>query len=124
MAEKYESSSMVRDNLVIGSYQPKTMEVAIVNGGGALVRGTVLGQITTGGKYQKCAIGAIDGSAVARCILAADVDATLAEKKALAYVDGEFNENVLTFGTATDAEDVREPLRSVGIVISASVVTG
>lgn len=62
--------------------------VTIVSGAGNLVAGTVLGKITTGGKYQPSPDTGSDGSQVAVAILATPVDATAADQAAMAVVVG------------------------------------
>lgn len=60
--------------------------VTIASGAGALVAGTVLGKITTGGKYVAYDNAASDGSQVAAGVLFAAVDATSADVPAVAHV--------------------------------------
>lgn len=82
---------------------------------GALIRGTVLGKITATGKYIASLSAAGDGSQTPDCILAEDVDATAADKEAMAYFTGDFDATALTLGTAHTAAAITEGLRAKGI---------
>lgn len=60
--------------------------VTIVSGSGKLIAGTVLGQITVGGKYKPYDNNNSDGSETAKAILVYDVDATSADATAVVIV--------------------------------------
>ena len=60
--------------------------VTIVSGSGKLFAGTVLGQITVGGKYKPYDNNNTDGSETAKAILVYDVDATSADATAVVIV--------------------------------------
>lgn len=60
--------------------------VTIVSGSGKLLAGTVLGQITVGGKYKPYDNNNTDGSETAKAILVYDVDATSADVVAVVIV--------------------------------------
>lgn len=60
--------------------------VTIVSGSGKLLAGTVLGQITVGGKYKPYDNNNSDGSETAKAVLVYDVDATSADIAAVAIV--------------------------------------
>jgi hypothetical protein len=110
------------DNLLADAPVTHWLEdVTIVSGAGVLVRGTLLGRITSGGKYQTSLSGAGDGSQTPVAILAKDVDATEADVVAPVYVAGGFNERAVTFGTAHTADSVRAALRALGIYLSPTV---
>ncbi len=113
--------TFVPDNLVAGSTQLVT-DTVIVASSAALVRGAVLGKITSGGKLILSATGAGDGSEVANAILAEDCDASGGDVSGVVvYVKGEFNENELTFGTGHDATTVKPQLRDLGIFTKSAV---
>lgn len=77
--------------------------VTIASGAGILAAGTVLGQITASGKYVASAVGAADGSQVAKAVLLAEVDATSADVAAVALTrDCEVNGNILTYAADRD----------------------
>lgn len=60
--------------------------LTIVSGSGKLLAGTVLGQITVGGKYKPYDNDNSDGSQTAKAILVYDVDATSADVAAVCIV--------------------------------------
>lgn len=97
--------------LVGGKYRSKKVTIDT----GVLTRGTLLGKITASGKYIKSASAAGDGSQTPDAILAEDVDATAADKEAMVYYTGDFDETAVTFGTGHTAASVREGLRAKGI---------
>lgn len=74
------------------------------------------------GKFKKANSANVDGSQEVDCILCEDVDATLAAVVTSAYIEGEFNENAMTFGGADTADTHREALRLKGIILRDSVV--
>lgn len=73
------------------------------------------------GKYKLAVAAAVDGSAVAKRILAVAVDATSADKNAPVYMTGEFRKNMLTFGSGHTAATVRTALEAHNIYIRESV---
>lgn len=112
--------SYANDNLFAGEQPAQTRKVTLVSGQN-LVRGALLGRITTGGKYTLSLSGSSDGSQTPRAILAHDVDASGGDKDALVYEAGDFNESALTFGTAHTAASVRDGLRGLGIFMHANL---
>ncbi len=108
------------DNLVAGTTQLVTESVTIVSGQ-TIVRGAVLGKITTGGKYTLSLTGSSDGSEKAYAIAAEDVDASGGDEAAAVYIKGEFNENSLTLGTGHTIDTAKTDLRDVGINIKTAV---
>lgn len=77
--------------------------------------------VTGSGKYVLSASADIDGSQRATHILADAVDASSGDKKGPAYMEGEFNENDLTFGTDHTADSVRADLLARGIILRDTV---
>lgn len=71
---------------VLRDYTRET--VTIASGAGKLASGTVLGKITTGGKYTTLAPAATNGSQNAAGILWADVDATDADAPGVVILRG------------------------------------
>jgi hypothetical protein len=71
---------------VLRDYTRET--VTLVSGAGELAPGTVLGQITTGGKYTTLAPAALDGSETAAGILWGAVDATAGDAAGVALLRG------------------------------------
>lgn len=112
------------DNLIAGDNVGPVTEgrITIVSGAGVLLRGTLLGKITTGGKYATSLSASSDGSQTPVAILANDVDATAADvTNVLVYTSGEFNERAIIFGTAHTAATTRDALRARGIHLKDSV---
>lgn len=108
------------DGLIAGTQVPVLVEgVTIASGQGLLRRGTVLGVVTSTGKSVAVNKAASDGSQNPRSILTDDIDATTEEVKTTAYISGEFNKNVLSFGGKTDkAADFELELRKLGIFLN------
>lgn len=71
--------------------------------------------VAAGTKYVKSLATATDGSQVPTAVLAEDVDATAADKEAMAFTAAGVNENALVYGTGHTAASVREGLRTKGI---------
>lgn len=94
-------------------------KVTVVSGAGALKAGTLLGKITTGGKYttwdNRTSGGATDGSEVLVGVLVHDVDATSADQPAVIYVDGTFLQSALTAVT-TVTVDTKNTLGTINII--------
>jgi hypothetical protein len=84
-----------------------------------VVRGTVLGIITSGGKVVKSLSASSDGSQTPALVAAMDCDAATvsADKEIECYVRGNFNEHALVLGTAHTLASIREGLRSKGIFL-------
>jgi len=90
-------------DMYLGSYPLAVRGVTIVSGAGVLARGTVIGKITTGGKYKTALAASGDGSETPRLILGEDVDASVADVAAKAYCSGDFDASKLTFGAGITA---------------------
>jgi len=63
----------------------------------------------------------VDGSNVPYAILAADTDASAADKTCPLYKAGEYNSNALTFGGTDTAATHKEALRDLGILLRNSI---
>ncbi len=99
-----------------------TNEGTILSGQGVLVRGTVLGRQTSGGKLVIVdSDGTDDGRRAPYAVLAEDVDATSADKKVVVYMTGEFNEDALVFGTGDTKETHRAALRLLNIHLKTTI---
>ncbi len=109
-----------RDNLLAGDFPIVTESVTIISGQN-LKRGTLLGQITSGKKWNKSLVGAGDGSQTPRGILAKDIDASSADKIAPIYVSGEFNQNQVIFGTGHTAASVKIALKALSIFLKDTI---
>ncbi len=113
----FKSTSYDPENILAGGHH-RTALVTLTDIGtsGALVRGTVLGMITSGEKYGLSLNASADGSEDARAILIEDNDPTGADISNVGvYIDGDFNEDKLTYGTGQTKANVKESLRAVGI---------
>lgn len=93
-----------------------TASLTLVSGQN-VTRGTVLGQITSGGKLNKSLSAASDGSQTPMAIAAEDKDASGGDKTILVYLAGGFKAGRLTFGTAHTAASTRVALAQKGIYL-------
>lgn len=99
-----------RDNIVIAS------------GAGVIAPGTVLGRLTTGGKYVPSPATGSDGSQTGVAINLYEVDATSADVKVAAITrDAEVNGKTLSFASSVD-DDAKKAtkatqLAAVGIIV-------
>jgi hypothetical protein len=105
------------DNLIAGQF-PRVSRVVTILTGANLVAGSVLGKITANSKFKLAASASGDGSQVPDAILAEDCDATAADKQAVVYYAGEFNELALTFGAGITADSARDTLRDKSILLT------
>ena len=95
-------------------------EITLASGAGVLEPGTVLGQVTVGGKYVQLDQDAADGSEVAAAILYRDQDATTADVKALAITrDAEVNALNLIWPADIDAG---EKTTAIGQLEAAGII--
>jgi len=78
--------------------------------------------LNASGKCVEVDSAGTDGRAEVFGILCDDVDATLGDKTAVAYMTGEFNENALTFGGNDGVETYRDAARALGIFFKPTVV--
>lgn len=111
----------VPDALIAGNAHLLAGRKVTIISGQNLVRGTVLGRITSGGKYNKSLSAASDGSQTPDLILAEDCDASAGDQQALAYSRGDFNAGALTLGASHTVASITEGLRVKGIVILPNV---
>jgi hypothetical protein len=105
---------LTRDNLVAGDFPMITEELTILSGNN-LKRGTVLGKITASGKCVAVDSSKSDGSEVVFAVLSEDMDATLEDKQACAYLTGEFNKDALIFGGTDTIDTHKTALRNLSI---------
>lgn len=108
------------DNLFAGNVFPIVTDKGTITGA-SLVRGTVLGQITVGGKLVAVDSTKADGSQTVYAILAEDTDASGGDKIAPVYLTGEFNEASLTFGGTDTAADHKGDARTLSIFFKTAV---
>ncbi|WP_094607740.1 hypothetical protein SPSIL_008980 [Sporomusa silvacetica DSM 10669] len=121
MAELVNSIDTFEYDGLIGGCNPavSTKNVTIASGAGKLVRGTVLGVITTSGKYTTVNSTNTDGSQTAKAILVYDVDATSADVITPVYWAGPFNREALVFGGTDTADTHEDALRDVNILLTS-----
>lgn len=100
------TGSYTPGDMLLGGFPVLTRTVTIVSGAGVLARGTVLGKITTGGKYKTSLTASGDGSETPKRILAEAVDASSGDVVAEVYETGIFDASKLTIGTGHDADSV------------------
>lgn len=111
--------TLTRVNLMAGDRDEmgwNDYKVTIVSGQN-LVAGTVLGQITTGGKYTKSLSASSDGSQTPVAVLLHDVDASGGDKEAMIRKTGVFNSAALTLGASHTVSSIRAGLEDRGIFL-------
>lgn len=96
-------------------------KVTVVSGAGKLAAGTVLGKITTGGKYQPSPATGSDGSQTAVAVLLYPVDATSADVDAVISARlSRLNAKVLTYAASVDDDTKKNAkiaqLAAVGLI--------
>lgn len=96
--------------------------VTLAAGSGKLLPGTVLGKVTTGGKYTVLAPGATNGSQNAAGVLWAAADASDADRAAVVIVRGPaiLNQSELTLPegiTEAQMTSLTTALTALGIVL-------
>jgi hypothetical protein len=111
------NSATTTDNLIGSNGDNLLGRKYTLISGQNVVRGTVLGKITASGKLNKSLSAASDGSEVPYAIAEHDCDATSGDKDILAYVQGSFNENALTIGTAHTVATVRAAFLAGGRIM-------
>lgn len=114
--------TFVPDNLIADGSVVQTLKgITVLTGQGILTRGSVLGIITTGGKGALVAKAAVDGSEVAKFILADTIDTTSADVVAQCYQSGQFNRDALVFAADNTVADHEDSLRQYGIFLSNNI---
>lgn len=110
-----------------GSYAPdrlhdrETQAIKVTIDTGVLARGSVLGKITSTGKYVLSASASSDGSQTPDCILAEPVDASSADQEAIVYIKGRFNQAALTLGAGHTLASIADGLRDKSIYLESVV---
>ena len=94
--------------LFCGEPSEFTLPIIVVGGSGALVAGTVLGRVTATRKYAPYVDGHMDGTEVARVILAEDLAASADDVNTSAFVDAVFNRAALTGIDAAGEDDLQD----------------
>lgn len=109
-----ELGEYTSDNLIAGDMSLVTQQETVVSGQN-VVRGTVMGQITASGKISIVNSANSDGTENPYCVMAEDVDASLADDVGITYQTGQFNENALVFGGADTIATHRAAMRQLNM---------
>lgn len=96
--------------------------VTVASGAGVIAPGTVLGKLTTGGKYVPSPATGSDGSQTAVAVAFYGCDATSADQKiAIVARDAEVNSNILSYASSVDDAAKKAAkatqLAAVGIIV-------
>jgi Bacteriophage lambda head decoration protein D len=116
----FSSDTYTPDKLIASNPNLLLSNGITVLSGQNLARGSLLGRITASGKYVLSLTAAADGSQTPAAILADDCDASAADKAAIAYFRGDFQEAGITFGTTHTAASTQAALRDLGIFVITS----
>lgn len=117
MAENLVGTSAVTsDNLISGVFPLVTKQFTILSGQNVL-RGTLMGKISTGGKLVKSLSTEDDGSEAPHSILVRDVDASTGDKLGEVYLSGQFNQEKIIFGASHTIASTYDALRDLGIYL-------
>lgn len=111
-----ELGTTTADNLFAGNFSIVTEEETILSGQD-VTRKTVMGKITASGKLVIVDSSNSDGSEVAYCIMAEDIDASAADTVGIVYKSGEFSQKELIFGGSDVYGDHKEAMRSLGMYL-------
>jgi len=117
MDAAFSSTSYSPDNLIAGHKPPAKAVPITLTSGESVVRGELLGRVTADGKYLASLSAATDGSEAPRAIAAETIDASGGDTEMHAYLEGEFNQDEVTFGTAHTAASVKAALQDVNIYL-------
>lgn len=116
-AASYVTTVFTPDNLVArNAHMLVSIPVTLISGQN-LLRGAVLGQITTGGKYTLSLSASVDGSQTPVAILAQDCNAAAGDQACLVYIRGDFNDAGVIFGASHTVASTATNLRDRGIFI-------
>lgn len=108
------------DQLIAGNLKIVTDSVTIT-GAAPVVRGTVLGKVTTSGSYKACVATATDGSQNPCAVMADNVDATAADVNGGVYLMAELNGNALILDASLTLAAVKTAFRPLGLFVKTAV---
>jgi len=110
------------DNLVLGGVSPLT-DVKTLASGQSVVRGQVLGKLTSGGNLAAYVSTNNDGTGTAFSVAAETVDATGGAKPILFFRLAELSEDALVFSASGDSatEVVKDALAARSVFIKKTV---
>lgn len=115
-----QSYTYVPDQLIAGDLQLVTDTVEI-GGTDVLLRGTVLGQITTTGVYVPSVKTASDGSEKPCAILVDDVTPGSSSVRGGVYLIGLFNQNRILFDSSWTLPELKNALRPFSVFLRDSL---
>ena len=114
-----------------GTYTPGTLingnadllvgRKVTIAAGSNLLRGSVLGQVTDGGKFVLSTAAAEDGSQTPTAVLAEDTDASEGDATGLAYVRGDFIAPGMILGAGHTIDTITPALRGNGISLFSAM---
>lgn len=113
----FSSASSSEDQLIAGHKPPAKAVPATILDGETITRGMLLGQVTASGKFVESLAAATDGSQTPRAIASEALAPSGADEVTLIYVEGEFNEHEISFGTGHTAANTRQGLWDYNIYI-------
>jgi hypothetical protein len=116
----FYAEAYIPDQLIAGNHKLVTEAVTILSGQ-VLQRGSVLGQITSSGKYILALSAASDGSQTPAAIAVDYIDASAGDVAGGVYLSGEFNSNALTLGTGITLAAAKAAFRPLSIYLKTSV---
>jgi len=108
-----ELGERAHDNLLAEG--PYVTQAETVVSGQNVVRGTVMGVITSSGKLSICDSNNSDGTENPWSVMAEDVDASGGDAVGITYQTGAFNQEALTFGSIDTIETHRAAMRQLNM---------
>lgn len=104
---EFTSETYTPNNLFAGDAPIRTLPVTVLSGQN-LPAYSVVGKISTSGKYVLSVVGAGDGSESPDGILVNTVDASSGDTQGIIYIAGDFNYNSLNVDVSHDIDSIRE----------------
>lgn len=118
-----ETDTFEYENLIAGDQKQLVNRSGTVAIGQSWERGTLVGKLTASGFWQLCDFQAVsdydDFGVTVETIDTLDGNTTTSSF----YVEGEFNQDAITYGYGDDEDDWRETLAGHGIYLRATVAT-
>ncbi len=116
MKQPVYTESLNHDALVLSDW--RVDENGVLLTGTNYAKGTVLGKITSSGKYTISLTAAADGSQVPSAILLEDVDATDSDLNGPILLGGKVDKDLLVFGASHTADSTESGLRDQNIYLA------
>lgn len=113
----FTSETYDPDNLLAGDVPKPVTSYQTLASGQTVVRGALLGKVTSGGAVVLSLSASTDGSEDPLYIAAEARDASGGAAGILVYEMGEFNQDRVTFGTGHSAASVKEELAARNIYL-------